>query len=248
MDNFSIEGPRIVFRLTFGGLTLNITETLFNSWIVMIIISALVIWLGSNLKRVPTTKRQAVAEMAVNFMNKFVDENLGTGLRKYYAPYLTAIFIFILLGSLIGLLGFRAVPSDISFTGSLAAMTFAMILYNKIKYNGIGGYLKGLASPPILTPFNILSEFATPVSMAMRLFGNLSGGGIITALIYTALAAASAALYGLIGLSSEVYYFNIFQVGVPAVLSIYFDLFSGVIQSYVFIILTLAYIKNGKEG
>lgn len=247
MDNFSIEGPRIVLKFTIAGYDLSITETVVNSWIIMIVIIAFVIWLGSNLKKVPTTKRQAIAEMAVNFMNKLIDDNLGSGLRKYYAPYLAGIFMFILLSSLMGLFGFRGVPSDISFTATLAVMTFAMILYNKIKYNGIGGYLKGLATPAILTPFNILSELATPVSMAIRLFGNVSGGAIITSLIYAALAGASAAIYGLIGLTFENYYFSIFQVGVPAVLSLYFDLFSGVIQSYVFIMLTMAYIKSGKE-
>lgn len=247
MDNFSINGPRIVMKIPIGDYTINITETLFNSWIIMILIIGLVVWLGSSLKKVPDTKRQAIAEMAVNFMNKLIDENLGTGLRKYYAPYLASVFLFILLSALMGLFGFRSVPSDISFTATLAVMTFAMIMYNKIKYNGIGGYLKGLASPAILTPFNILSEFATPVSMAIRLFGNVSGGSIITSLIYAALAGASAAIYGLIGIAAETYYFNIFQVGVPAVLSIYFDLFSGVIQSYVFIMLTMAYIKSGKE-
>ncbi len=247
MDNFTINGPRVVFKFTVGDYTVRITETLFNSWIVLIIVSLLVIWLGSRLKKVPVTKKQAVAEMAVNFMNKLVDDNLGIGLRLYYAPYLAAVFILILAGSLLSLFGFRAVPSDVSFTGTLAIMTFFMILYNKIKYNGFGGYLKGLASPAVLTPFNILSEFATPVSMAMRLFGNLSGGAIITSLIYAALAGASAAVYGLIGIVADNYYFSFLQVGIPAVLSIYFDLFSGVIQSYVFIILTLAYIKNGKE-
>lgn len=247
MDDFSINGPRIVLKIPIGDITIQITETLVNSWIIMIVIIALIIWLGSNLQKVPTTKRQAVAEMAVKFMNNLVDENLGPGLRLYYAPYLSAIFVFILLSALMGLFGFRGVPSDISFTSTLAVMTFSMILYNKIKYNGIGGYLKGLASPAILTPFNILSEFATPVSMAIRLFGNMSGGAIITSLIYAALAGASAAIYGLIGLTAETYYFSFFQVGIPAVLSLYFDLFSGVIQSYVFIMLTMAYIKSGKE-
>lgn len=246
MDNISIVGPRIVLKIPIGGYTLNITETLFNSWLVMIILVILIIWLGNNLKKVPTSKKQAVAEWAVKFMNKLTDENMGPG-NHHYAPYLATVFIYILVGSLISLFGFRGVPADISVTSSLAFVTFAMITYNKLKTNGFVGYLKGLASPAILTPFNIISEVATPVSMAMRLFGNMSSGMVISALVYAALTMVSVLLYGLIGLAGESYIFNIFQVGIPAFLSIYFDLFSSVIQSYVFIMLTMAYVRSAKE-
>ena len=80
-----------------------------------------------------------------------------------------------------------------------------------------------------------------------RLFGNVAGGMIITVILYAALGSASGALYNLIGIHAEIYYFNIFQIGIPAVLSVYFDLFSGTIQSYVFIMLTMIYIQMGRE-
>lgn len=125
-------------------------------------------------------------------------------------------------------------------------MTFVLITYTKLKYNGVGGYFK-----QFINPLNIIGEVATPVAMALRLFGNVSGGMIITLILYIALGSASGALYNLMGIppieSINGYVFNIFQIGIPAVLSIYFDLFSGAIQSYVFIMLTMAYIKMGKE-
>ena len=246
MDNFSIEGPRIVFKIPVGDYTLRITETLVNSWIVMILLAAAVIWLGSNLKKIPTTKKQAVAEMAVKFMHGLTDDNLGEGCRSY-APYLAAIFLYTLIGALISLFGFRGVPSDINTTSTMAGMTLCMIMYGNFRYKGAKQYAKGLATPIFLSPLNVMGEFTPVLAMAMRLFGNMSGGAIITALLYGALTAASVGLYHLLGLAGDVFYFNALQVGIPAVLSMYFDLFSGVIQSYVFIMLTMAYVRNARS-
>lgn len=241
--NISVRGPS--YLELPGGIKLS--ASIVIGWILIAFFFFLCHWLTKNLKKVPETRRQAFAELIVNTVNKMIDENMGTGMR-IYAPYMATIFAFALSGALVSLLGIRSMTVDINVTATWAVMSFIMITYNKIDANGFGGYLKGLASPPILTPFNILSEIATPVAMALRMFGNMAGGMIITTMLYAALGLASSAIYNLIGFNADTYYFSFLQVGIPAVLSIYFDLFSGVIQSYVFIMLTMAYIKNGRES
>ena len=117
-------------------------------------------------------------------------------------------------------------------------MTFAMITYAKIKTNGFFGYLKSFADPIPLTPLNIISEIATPVSMSFRHFGNVAGGMIITSLLYYALEGISSAL----GMSIP-----FLTIGIPAVLSVYFDLFSGFMQAFIFMMLSMVYIGSARE-
>ena len=129
-------------------------------------------------------------------------------------------------------------------------MVFIMITAQKIKTSGFGGYLKGFTTPiAVMTPFNILSELATPVSMACRHFGNILSGVVINGLIYGALAVASSALLGLIpgALGDVLSKIPILDVGVPAITSAYFDWFSGVMQAFIFCMLTVMYIANAAE-
>ena len=126
-----------------------------------------------------------------------------------------------------------------------------MITYTKIKTNGLGGYLLGFTTPiPVFTPFNIISELATPISMAFRHFGNIMSGGVISTLVYAALAVASNAMLGLLpgALGEVLSLIPIFQLGIPAVLSIYFDLFSSLMQAFIFCMLTMLYIANAAES
>lgn len=125
-----------------------------------------------------------------------------------------------------------------------------MITGQKIKAGGVGGYLKGFTTPiPIMTPFNILSELATPISMACRHFGNILSGVVINALIYGALAVASSALFGLIpgAVGNVLSAIPFLDVGIPAVMSVYFDWFSGFMQAFIFCMLTTMYIANAAE-
>ncbi|MCI5750893.1 MAG: F0F1 ATP synthase subunit A [Oscillospiraceae bacterium] len=237
-----VVGPRKIITFMVGGREIAISETLVTGWIVIIVLTLLILWLTHDLKVVPETKRQAAAEWIVNFFEKTVSDTMGPKMT-YYAPYLATIFCFALFGALLSLFGLRSMTVDINCTGTWALMTFVLITYWKIRNNGFGGYLKGFTEPvAVITPINILSEVATPISMAIRMFGNMAGGMIITSLIYAALTLASNAVYGLIGISLE--HFKIFQIGIPALFSIYFDLFSGVVQSYVFIMLTMAYVGD----
>ncbi|MDE5859127.1 MAG: F0F1 ATP synthase subunit A [Oscillospiraceae bacterium] len=222
----------------------SISESVVTGWLVILIISIVCIILTKDLKKIPETKRQCAAEYIVNTVNNMVSVNMDKS-SLAYAPYIAAVFSYIIIGTLISMIGFRSITADISVTGGLAFMTFVLVTITKFKYMGVGGYFK-----QFINPLNIIGEVANPVAMALRLFGNVSGGMIITMILYAGLGAASGALYNVIGIppiQDVGYVFNIFQVGIPAVLSIYFDLFSGAIQSYVFIMLTMAYIQLGKE-
>ena len=242
----NVEGPRRMFCVLSesGEIVFSISESVITGWLVILIITAVCLILTKDLKKIPETKRQCAAEYIVNTVNNMVSINMDKN-SIAYAPYIAAVFSYIIIGTLISMIGFRSITADISVTGGLAFMTFVLVTVTKFKYMGVGGYFK-----QFINPLNIIGEVANPVAMALRLFGNVSGGMIITMILYAGLGAASGALYNVIGIppiDNVGYVFNIFQVGIPAVLSIYFDLFSGAIQSYVFIMLTMAYIQMGKE-
>lgn len=243
----NVEGPRRMFSILSesGETVFSISESVVTGWLVILIVLAVCLILTKDLKKIPETKRQCAAEYIVKTVNNMIEVNMDKS-SMAYAPYIAAVFAYIIVGTLISMIGFRSITADISVTGALALMTFALITYTKLRYQGVGGYFK-----QFINPLNIIGEVATPLSMALRLFGNVAGGMIITLILYTALGFASGSLYDFMGIppieAINGYVFNIFQIGIPAVLSIYFDLFSGAIQSYVFIMLTMAYIKMGKE-
>ena len=154
------------------------------------------------------------------------------------------------LCSLSSLVGAFPATSDLSTELAWASVVFVLITATKIRTSGVGGYFKGFTKPIfVLTPFNVLSEIATPISMAFRHFGNIVSGTVITALLYAALAAASHALFSwLPGAFGQILgAIPILQVGVPAVLSVYFELFSSCMQAFIFCMLTMLYIANEAE-
>ena len=251
--NFNISGAAVYFRIPTGIPILGdflISETLVVSWIVMILITGLCIWLTRDLKVENISKRQAVAEMLVEQAQKFVRNNTGGTKFDNLIPFVAALFATSVVSNLISLIGLRSPTADLSTEAAWAVVVFIMITAQKIKTSGFGGYLKGFTQPiPVMTPFNILSELATPVSMACRHFGNILSGVVINGLIYGALAVASSALLGLIpGLVGDVLsQIPVLDVGVPAILSVYFDWFSGIMQAFIFCMLTVMYIANAAE-
>lgn len=248
-----ITGARIfyTFPIDFPILgKFQITETLVVSWLVMLIITGLCIWLTRDLKVENISKRQAVAEMLVEMANNFVIGNMGEKFRKMI-PFVAALFATSLVSNMISLTGLRSPTADLSVEAAWAVVVFIMITAEKIKSGGFGGYLKGFTEPiPVLTPFNILSELATPISMACRHFGNILSGIVINGLIYAALALASSALLGLLPgfLGDILSHIPILSVGVPAILSFYFDWFTSFMQAFIFCMLTTMYIANASEG
>ena len=199
--DISINGAKIlkVFEDVplLGDVT--ITQTVAMSWLVMILISALCVWLGSGLKVTGISRRQAVAEMAVTSLVKFVHNNMGTGF-DHYIPLVGTIFITSVISNLISILGIWSPTADLMTELGWALVVFVVITYHKIKSAGIGGYLKSFLDPIFLmAPINLMAEFFTPISMACRHFGNILSGTVISALLYGALTAFSHGMLTMIG-------------------------------------------------
>ncbi len=248
--NVEINGAKIFARIptgipVLGDFTIN--ETLVVSWIVMIIITGLCIFLTSNMKVEGISKKQAIAEMLVETANNFVRNNTGTNRFDKLIPFVAALFTTSVISNLISLVGLRSPTADLSTEAAWAVVVFIMITSAKIKAGGVLGYMKGFTEPiAVMTPFNILSELATPVSMACRHFGNILSGIVINGLIYASLAVATSAI--LINVNATLAAIPFLDVGIPAILSIYFDWFTGVMQAFIFSMLTIMYIANAAEG
>ena len=143
--------------------------------------------------------------------------------------YIGTIFIFILISNISGLFGLRPPTADYGVTLPLGLLTFTLIHFNKFKYQKVSGVIKGLCDPwPFWAPINMIGDVAVPISLSLRLFANVLSGTVIMALVY-----------GLL---------RIIALAWPSVLHVYFDLFSGAIQTYVFCMLTMTYINNAIEG
>lgn len=198
-----INGARILATIEDVPLlgSVQITQTLTAAWLVMLIVSALCIWLGSGLKVTGISRKQAVAEMLYTSLVNFVRNNMGTGF-DHYIPLVSTIFVTSVISNLISLLGIWSPTADLMTELAWALVVFVLITYHKIKASGIVGYLKGFLDPVfILAPINVMSECFTPVSMACRHFGNILSGTVIGALVYAALTAASNALFRSLGSS-----------------------------------------------
>ena len=225
--NVAINGPEILGYL-FGNTSLPITETMRNSWIIMAFILFLCIFLTRRMEKIPKGK-QALAEKAVLMIDGLVDSTMGEGCRAF-SPYIMTLMMSSLFGSLASLFWMR----------STTIITFILITYNKIKFGGIKGYLKGFLEPIfVMAPLNVLSEIATPVSMSFRHFGNMAGGLVITTLIMGALKVLSNAVLGFLPVP-------LLQIGLPGVLSLYFDCFTACMQAFIFSMLTMAYVGDAR--
>ena len=284
-----VTGAFIYFEIPiFGGIP--ITQTTVSFFLVTVLLCWACIYLGKGLKKRPDGK-QVLVEKGVMMLRTMVVETMGEH-NANWLPFIGTIFLSSICGTLIGLTGFlRSATADISCVLVWALMVTAIIWYNNIKNNGFLGWLKGFTEPiVVMTPMNIVSEIAQPLSMAFRHFGNVAGGGVITTIIYAALSAASVGILnliassgwlvgavmiaagvglfilwkrkgkkvalafgiisgvlGLLGLMQALGLLSgipILTYGIPAVLSCYFDLFSGFVQAYVFSLLTMVYIAG----
>lgn len=241
--NVSVTGPSIVFEIPiFGGIP--VSETIVNSWIVMLVITLLCFWLTRGLTVRNPKRKQVVAEKLVTMVYDMVRDTMGER-NMCFAPYIGTLFTFSILGSLSGLTGLRALTGDLNTTLGWALATFFLVQFVAIRHKGFLGWLKGFTEPVVLmTPLNIISEVANPISMAFRHFGNIASGIVITALVYGALAALSQAVIGWIPVIGNI---PIFQVGIPAFLSIYFDVFTSFLQAYIISMLTMVFVSSANE-
>jgi len=240
-------GPKILWVIPiFGGVT--ITQTTLTSWIVMAILILAAFLLTRNLSVEKPGRVQIILEKLVTMLYDMVENTMGSH-NLFLAPYIGTLLVTALFGSLIGMTGvLRSSTADLSTTASWALATMALVWYFNIKNNGFFGWLKSFTEPiAVMTPINIISEIASPVSMAFRFFGNMAGGVVMTSLIYSGLATVSLFLLQWIP-NAFLSTIPILQVGIPAILSIYFDVFTSGVQSLIFCMLTMIYIGNANPS
>lgn len=284
-----VTGAFVYFTIPiFGGIP--ITQTTVSFLLVTVLLCWASVYLGKGLQKRPDGK-QVLVEKGVMMLRGMVVETMGEH-NVHWTPFIGTIFLSSICSTLIGLTGFlRSATADLSCVIVWAVMVSVIIWYNNIKHKGFLGWLKGFTEPiAVMTPMNLVSEIAQPVSMAFRHFGNVAGGGVISSIIYAALSAASVAILNLIagsgwivsgvliaiGVGLVFLWKNkkkkaalvfgiisgvlgvcgllqalsvlpgipILTYGIPAVLSCYFDLFSGFVQAYVFSLLTMVYISG----
>ncbi len=240
-EGITITGARIFTVISMPVQNLPITESQVNSAIVIVSVLFLCLYLTHGIKDGVWLKRHHIAELIVEKSKALVVGNMGEYFESF-APFIAAILGLSAFSSLITLLGLYAPTSDINIVAGWAILVFVLITYYKMKCGPIE-YVKSFANPALMAPLNVISEVATPISMAFRHYGNVLSGSVISVLIATGLQGLTHIIFGnLPGFFGE---FPFLQVGLPAILSIYFDIFSGVLQAYIFAMLTMLYISGG---
>ena len=241
--NVNVNGPGIYFRFTLPYIgEVRITQTVLSLLVVTLGLIVFAAIFNKKIQKRPG-RLQVVVEKLVTMLYNLVEETMGKH-NSHFAPYIGTLFVSSIFGTLIGMTQiFRSATADLSVTAAWALVTTGMVWYYNIKNFGFKAWLKGFTEPiVVMTPMNIVSEIATPVSMAFRHFGNVAGGSVLTALIYSALALLTNFLFGWLPDAVLAYFPPLFQIGIPAFLSIYFDLFSGFVQALVFSLLTMVYV------
>ncbi len=250
-----VEGPKIMFfvpvpeflhdfpfamEMSPGSFGLPVTITVVSTWFVMAVLILIFRCASSNLDVLPS-KKQAFFETLYEGLDGIVEGTLGAWKKKYYT-YISTLLLFILFSNLLSFFpipgfsikdgvftiapAFRGPTADLNTTVGLALITTFTFLAASFKVGGPLGYIKGLFEPmPLMFPINLVGELAKPTNISIRLFGNMFAGMVIIGLLYTAAPAV-----------------------VPAPMHLYFDLFSGVVQSFVFIMLTMVYIQGSLDG
>lgn len=213
----------VVFTIPiFGGIP--IYESVVVTWIIMLAVLLICVLLVRNLKVENPGRKQIVLETAVQGLYNFFKGTIGEH-GTAYIPYLMSVVLYIGIANLIGLIGFKPPTKDMNVTVALAVMSIVLIEVAGVRQKGTKGWLKSFAEPmPIVLPINVLEVFIKPLSLCMRLFGNVLGSFVIMELLKIVVPAF-----------------------LPAVFSCYFDIFDGLIQAYVFVFLTSLFIKEATE-
>ena len=240
-EGIEITGAHVYAVLNMPVSDLPISEAQVNSLAVLISILFLCLYMTHGIRAHVYTKRAVLAEWAVEKIEGLVKENMGDYFMGF-APFIGAILLLSAFSSLSSLVGLFAPTSDLNVVAGWAILVFVLITYYKLKC-GPWYYIKGFMEPiPLMLPMNIIGEIATPVSMTLRHYGNILSGTVISILLASALQAASNLVFG--NLPGILGSFPFFRVGIPAVLSIYFDLFSGCLQAFIFSMLTMLYVST----
>ncbi len=233
----SLSNIPIAMSMGNGSYGLPVSMTIVGSWFCIFVLFLLFKIGGKRISVVPESKLGIALEAAYEFLDSSTRQMLGKNTEKYLT-FISSLFFFILTGNLLTAIpipwasfgeggtvvapAFRSPTADLNTTVGLALLTMVVFTSTKIAKNGVVGYFKGFLSPtPVLLPINLIGEISKPVNMSFRLFGNMFAGMVIMGLMY--LAAPWV---------------------IPAPLHLYFDLFSGVVQSFVFIMLALVHIQD----
>ena len=229
--DFMIHG---LFKYKFFGHEVWITTTHVSILFVMLILIGFSIAANRAMRKATEVPGafQNVVELVVELLDSMVTGSMGKN-AKNFRNYIGTVFIFILLSNFSGLLGLRPPTADYGVTLPLGILTFILIHYNQFKYQKPKDIWVSMCSPlppwlPIWFPINVISEIAVPISLSLRLFANVLSGTVMMALVY-----------GLLKWFALIW---------PAALHVYFDLFSGAIQTYVFCMLTMTYVNNAIEA
>lgn len=221
-----MEQSPIIYSRNFGLFTLDISTSIVIQWVIIAILGIGSFLLTKNLKEKPD-KKQAALEKIYDTVKSVVTSTMGESYLSF-VPYIGSLMIYLIFLNFMGLIGIKPPTQDLSVTVGLAITTFVTIHYNAIKRNGFGRYLKGYTEPfAFMTPINIMERVMLPVSLALRLFGNMLAATILVDLVYEALGH--------------------FAIGIPIIVHGYFDLFDGTIQMLVFSMLTMIQIKLTAE-
>ena len=194
-EGVQISGAQIYFTIPLPLQDLPITSAQINSWAVMLSILGICLYLTHGIKVVPDSKRQLAAEWIVEKVTGLVRDNMG---QKFlgFAPFVAGILALSALSSLSSLLGLFPPTSDMNVVVGWAILVFILITHYKLQ-GGLWNYIKGFFSPiPFFAPLNVIGEFATPISMAFRHYGNVMSGMVISVLIAFALRNLSAMVLG----------------------------------------------------
>lgn len=210
---------------------MKISETIVVQWCIILILGIVSYLLTRNLKRIPN-KKQVVLEALYSYAKGLVDTNMGESFTSYL-PYVGTLVVYLMAMNLTGLIGIEPPTRDISVTAALGLTSFFVVNLTAMKRKGVWGYTKALGKPYLLMlPLNILERVTLPISLALRLYGNMYAATLLIGLVYDALNSFAL---------------GIAQIGLPIIVHGYFDLFDGTIQMMVFTMLTIINIKITAE-
>jgi F-type H+-transporting ATPase subunit a len=225
-----VEPLKPIFSFGLGGFTVDITPDIVVQWVIIALIAVLAWWATRDLKIKPG-KKQIVVESIYSTIKKVVLDNVGENYSDII-PFIGCMGIYLLVMNLVGLVGIVPPTKNFSVTLGMALITFFVVQGYAIRKHGFKSYIKGYTQPiAFMLPINLLERVMLPVSLSLRLFGNVLAATFIIELVYDSLSKITW----------------IAQIGLPIALHGYFDIFDGVIQMVIFVMLTMINIKIVSE-
>ncbi|MBZ9685064.1 F0F1 ATP synthase subunit A [Clostridium estertheticum] len=215
-----------LFHIRFFGYNIGIAQSVVVQWVIIVLVAMLCIYFTRDLKIIPN-KKQNIIEIVMDSINNLVRDNMGEDYMGF-VPFIATFAIFLTFMNNTGLIGIRPPTVDYSVALALALITFVVVQGFAIKKIGLGHYFKGYTEPyAFILPINLIERVMLPISLSFRLFGNMIAGVVIIDLAYKSLASLTVFA----------------QLIIPVPLHFYFDLFDGMIQMVIFVMLTMVNIK-----